>query len=90
MDIITLQVRSDGWLSNSRTVHGENFNYELKGFPYSCAACEKVAKDLKEAKVPGKRKGSTRDKRKAGHDDGTGYVSLPSLITRLVRFMLCF
>ena len=36
------------------------------------------------------RKGSTRDKSKAGHDDGTGYVSLPSLITRLVRSMLCF
>ena len=43
-----------------------------------------------QAKVPGKRKGNTRDKSKAGHDDGTGYVSLPSLITRLVRSMLCF
>ena len=31
MDIIALQVRSDGWLSDSRTVHGENFNYELIG-----------------------------------------------------------
>ena len=43
-----------------------------------------------QAKVPGKRKGNTRDKSKAGHDDGTGYVSLPSLMTRLVRSMLCF
>ena len=43
-----------------------------------------------QAKVPGKRKGNTRDKSKAGHDDGAGYVSLPSLITRLVRSMLCF
>ena len=43
-----------------------------------------------QAKVPAKRKGNTRDKIKAGHDDGTGYVSLLSLITRLVRSMLCF
>ena len=43
-----------------------------------------------QAKVPGKRKGNTRDKSKAGHDGGTGYVSLPSHITRLVRSMLCF
>ena len=43
-----------------------------------------------QAKVPGKRKGNTRDKSKAGHDDGTGYVFLPSLITRLVRSILCF
>ena len=90
MDIIALQVRSDGWLSNSRTVHGENFNYELIGFQYSCAAYEKVAKGLKEAKVPGKEKGNTKDKSKAGHDDGTTYVTLPSLITRLVRSMLGF
>ena len=85
MDIIALQVRSDGCLSNSRTVHGKNFNYELIGFQYSCAACEKTAKDLKEAKVSGKGKGNTREKSKAGQDDGTGYVSLPSLITKLVR-----
>ena len=43
-----------------------------------------------QAKVPGKRKGNTRDKSKAGHDDGTGYVSLPSLITRLVRSIVFF
>ena len=90
MDIIALQVRINGCLSNSRTVHGENFNYELIGFQYSCAACKKVAKDLKEAKVQGKGKGNTRDKSKAGNDDGTVYVSIPFLITRLVRSMLCF
>ena len=89
MDIITLQVRSDGWLSNSQTVHDENFNYEVIGFQYSCAAREKVVKDVKETKAPGKGMGNNRDKSKAGYDDGTGYVSLPSLITRLVRSMLC-
>ena len=36
MDIIALQVRSDGWLSDSRTVHGENFNYELIEVYYVC------------------------------------------------------
>ena len=89
MDIIALQVESDGWLSNSRTVHDENFNNEEVGFQYSRAACEKVAKDVKEAKAPGKEKGKNIDKSKAGHHDGTGYVSLPSIITRHVRSMCC-
>ena len=39
MDIIALQVRSDGWLSDSRTVHGENFNYELIRFIMSVLIC---------------------------------------------------
>ena len=76
MDIIALQVRSDGWLSYSQTIHGENYNnYVLIGFQYSCTACEKVAKGVMKVKAPGKRKGKQRDKRKAGNEDGNGYVS---------------
>ena len=75
MDMVVLQAWSDAWLSNSRTVHGENYNYELIGFQYSCAACEKVVKSVEKAKAPGKGRGKNRNKSKAGHDDGTGYVS---------------
>lgn len=54
-----LQVVSDGWRTESRLVHGENYNYELISFQHKCNACQR-AKGKGKGKGDGKGKGKGR------------------------------
>ena len=53
----------DGWDPQSRTVHGEHFNYQMIGKQHFCKSCKK--------KVGAKGKG------KAGRRAGDGYKFAP-------------
>ena len=63
-----LQVVSDGWRTESRLVHGENYNYELISFQHKCNACQR-AKGIAKGDGKGKGKGRGVDRSRPEVDE---------------------